>query len=104
MRGKAQEAKVISVLKEYVALGREEEIDLQELGTPPGDAGIVSRWTAVAREGLDRLEEATEALEEGEDSKFEARSNEGSKLLYEGRRIAKNHGFIVCGEQGGGSI
>lgn len=104
IRGKAQEAKAISVLKEYVALGREEEIDLRELGTPPGDAGIVSRWTAVAREGLDRLEEAIEALEEGEDSKFEVRSNEGSKLLYEGRRIARDHGFIVCGEQGGGPI
>jgi len=98
IKGKGQEAKLISVLKEYVALGREEEIDLRELGPPPGDTGIVSRWTTVAREGLDRLDEAIGALEAGDDSKFEDRSSEGSKLLYEARRIARNHGFITCGE------
>jgi hypothetical protein len=98
IKGKAQEAKAIAALKEYVALGREEETDLRELGTPPGDAGITGRSTAVAREGLDKLEEAIEALEEGENSKFEDRSKEGSELLFESHRIARKHGSRNCGE------
>ncbi|MBS1886631.1 MAG: hypothetical protein JSU06_05510 [Actinobacteria bacterium] len=99
--GKAQKAKAITALKEYVALGREEAIDLRELGTPPVDARIVSRWTAVAKEGLDKLEEAREALEEGEDSKFEDQYKEGIKLLYKSHRIANNHGPLICGEEEG---
>jgi hypothetical protein len=102
--GKAQEAKLITALKAYVALGREEAIDLRELGPPPVEARIASRWTAMATGGLDKLEQATEALEDGKVSRFNDLAKDGSKLLFESHHIARNHGFRLCGEEEGEPI